>query len=214
MANPIGFAGDASGGPEANGPDYGYVDEEASSEGEAESASSSSRTPASSSARTLSESPDAKLGPASGADGMYAITLGTEGGKLISAQLVREREQFLLFQAGATSHRDGDHCFDDAVQPARIIPRHPASELEQIGGQRGKRMHHLRDAFQFLQRKIHRCPNFAHDAEFEYIEQRHAHRLSRREVEDFLAEGELHRALALVVDEQGAVARMLDQVRT
>jgi hypothetical protein len=84
MANPIGFAGDASGGPEANGPDYGYVDEEASSEGEAESASSSSRTPASSSARTLSESPDAKLGPASGADGMYAITLGTEGGKLIS----------------------------------------------------------------------------------------------------------------------------------
>ena len=27
IANPIGFAGDASGGPEANGADYGYVTE-------------------------------------------------------------------------------------------------------------------------------------------------------------------------------------------
>lgn len=82
IANPIGFAGDASGGPEANGPDYGYIDEEAADDGEETVAAV--RTPVSSSARTLSESPDSKLGPASGADGMYAITLGTKGGTLRS----------------------------------------------------------------------------------------------------------------------------------
>ncbi len=84
IANPIGFAGDASGGPEANGPDYGYVEETPTSNEENGSAGSSSRTPASSSAQSLSESPDAKLGPAAGADGMYAITLGTGGGTLAS----------------------------------------------------------------------------------------------------------------------------------
>jgi hypothetical protein len=84
IANPIGFAGDASGGPEANGPDYGLVAEVEDGGDGAESASSSSRTPASSSARSLSESPDAKLGPVAGADGMYATTLGASGGKLES----------------------------------------------------------------------------------------------------------------------------------
>lgn len=83
IANPIGFAGDASGGPEANGPDYGYV-EEIPEDDEPEVAASTSRTPVSSSARSLSESPDSKLGPAAGADGMYAITLGTDGGRLDS----------------------------------------------------------------------------------------------------------------------------------
>jgi hypothetical protein len=85
IANPIGFAGDASGGPEANGTDYGLVpDENDDSASSAQSTTPSTRTAASSSARSLSESPDAKLGPAAGADGMYATTLGTSGGTLAS----------------------------------------------------------------------------------------------------------------------------------
>lgn len=83
IANPIGFAGDASGGPEANGTDYGLPPDE-----DDVAASTSTRQPtrtaASSSASSLSESPDARLGPAAGADGMYAITLGTKGGTLSS----------------------------------------------------------------------------------------------------------------------------------
>jgi hypothetical protein len=85
IANPIGFAGDASGGPEANGADYGLPPEEDESD---DSAAQSTRQPTraavSSSASSLSNSPDAKLGPAAGADGMYAITLGTDGGDLQS----------------------------------------------------------------------------------------------------------------------------------
>ena len=84
VANPIGFAGDASGGPEANGPDYGYVVETPTSDNDGRTASGSSRTPVSSLAQSLSESTDTKLGPAAGADGMYAITLGTGGGTLQS----------------------------------------------------------------------------------------------------------------------------------
>jgi len=84
IANPIGFAGDASGGPEANGPDYGLVDERASEDDEDDAVAAEVRTPVSTSAQSLSESPDSKLGPASGADGMYAITLGTQGGTLRS----------------------------------------------------------------------------------------------------------------------------------
>lgn len=82
IANPIGFAGDASGGPEANGPDYGLPTPVPDAEDD--SARQPSRSTASSSARSLSESPDAKLGPAAGADGMYAVTLGTDGGTLQS----------------------------------------------------------------------------------------------------------------------------------
>jgi hypothetical protein len=81
MANPIGFAGDASGGPEANGPDYGYVEPVKKEEPKT---ATTSRTPVSSSAQSLSEFPDSKLGPAAGADGMYAVTLDTSGGKLES----------------------------------------------------------------------------------------------------------------------------------
>lgn len=84
IANPIGFAGDATGGPEANGPDYGLVPTEESEGESGESERVATRTAASSSARSLSESPDAKLGPAAGADGMYSITLGTNGGTLAS----------------------------------------------------------------------------------------------------------------------------------
>jgi hypothetical protein len=84
IANPIGFAGDASGGPEANGPDYDYIDESADEESDEETAGSTTRTPVASSSRSLSDTSDAKLGPMSGADGMYATTLGTEGGKLES----------------------------------------------------------------------------------------------------------------------------------
>jgi len=84
IANPIGFAGDASGGPEANGPDYGLAPDPAEEQPEAESTRQSTRAVASSSARSLSESPDARLGPAAGANGMYAITLGTNGGTLTS----------------------------------------------------------------------------------------------------------------------------------
>lgn len=85
IANPIGFAGDASGGPEANGPDYGLqptpeqADEEA-----AQTRRQPARSTASTSAQSLSESPDTKLGPAAGANGMYAITLGVDGGTLAS----------------------------------------------------------------------------------------------------------------------------------
>lgn len=84
IANPIGFAGDASGGPEANGPDYGLPEEPSEDGQQTETTRQTTRTVASSSARSLSESPDAKLGPAAGANGMYAITLGTNGGTLTS----------------------------------------------------------------------------------------------------------------------------------
>ncbi len=84
IANPIGFAGDASGGPEANGTDYGLPPDVEDDGSSAQSTAPSTRTAASSSARSLSESPDAKLGPAAGADGMYATTLGTSGGTLAS----------------------------------------------------------------------------------------------------------------------------------
>jgi hypothetical protein len=84
IANPIGFAGDASGGPEANGPDYGYVDETAQQDDEEESATTTSRTPVASTSRSQADTSDAKLGPSSGADGMFATTLGAEGGKLES----------------------------------------------------------------------------------------------------------------------------------
>lgn len=83
IANPIGFAGDASGGPEANGGDYGLpteVPETAAAGTQRQASRSTTSVPA----RTLSESPDSKLGPAAGADGMYAITLGTSGGSLAS----------------------------------------------------------------------------------------------------------------------------------
>lgn len=84
IANPIGFAGDASGGPEANGPDYGLAPDESEEEPSAQAVRPATRSTASSSARSLSESPDAKLGPAAGANGMYSITLGTNGGTLAS----------------------------------------------------------------------------------------------------------------------------------
>ena len=84
IANPIGFAGDASGGPEANGPDYGLQPDESNDEQAAQATRSPTRSTASSSARSLSESPDAKLGPAAGANGMYSITLGINGGTLAS----------------------------------------------------------------------------------------------------------------------------------
>lgn len=84
IANPIGFAGDASGGPEANGTDYGFPPDDETGDTAAQTSLQPTRTAASSSARSLSESPDAKLGPAAGADGMYAVTLGTDGGTLQS----------------------------------------------------------------------------------------------------------------------------------
>lgn len=85
IANPIGFAGDASGGPEANGADYGLqVEASDDEEAAAETPRQATRTAASSSAQSLSESPDAKLGPVAGADGMYATTLGIKGGSLQS----------------------------------------------------------------------------------------------------------------------------------
>lgn len=82
IANPIGFAGDASGGPEANGPDYGLPTPEP--ETDEEPKRDPIRTVVPSSAQSLSESTDAKLGPVAGADGMYAVTLGTKGGTLAS----------------------------------------------------------------------------------------------------------------------------------
>lgn len=85
IANPIGFAGDASGGPEANAPDYGLPTEVPEDDSQsAQSARPSARSTAATSARSLSESPDAKLGPATGANGIYSITLGTDGGTLSS----------------------------------------------------------------------------------------------------------------------------------
>lgn len=84
IANPIGFAGDASGGPEANGTDYGLPPDEGSGDTAAQTTRQPTRTAASSSARSLSESPDAKLGPVAGADGMYATTIGPKGGTLNS----------------------------------------------------------------------------------------------------------------------------------
>lgn len=86
IANPIGYAGDASGGPEANGADYGLPVEtdDKGDQSAAQTTRQPTRTAASSSATSLNQLPDARLGPASGADGMYAITLGTSGGSLAS----------------------------------------------------------------------------------------------------------------------------------
>ncbi len=77
IANPIGFAGDASGGPEANGPDYGMPTEEAAASTDSangETASTGRRPEA------------AELVPAVGENGLLAIEISNQGGRLANPQ--------------------------------------------------------------------------------------------------------------------------------
>jgi hypothetical protein len=79
IANPTGFSGDASGGPEANAPDYGYEPETAgedSGDGDEEEA-----------AAAVTEEDGgapsgAELGPSTGANGMVALSMDRGGGAL------------------------------------------------------------------------------------------------------------------------------------
>ena len=78
IANPSGFAGDASGGPEANAPDYGFLVEAAlqpvdgATDQEQEIAE----------AEEENADAEANLGPSTGADGMVALSMGRPGGTL------------------------------------------------------------------------------------------------------------------------------------
>ncbi|MGD9712894.1 MAG: hypothetical protein AB7V46_12615, partial [Thermomicrobiales bacterium] len=78
IANPSGFAGDASGGPEANASDYGFQ-LEASSE-PADNTSEESEAVAA--AEEEAADAEAVLGPATGAGGMVALSMGRHGGVL------------------------------------------------------------------------------------------------------------------------------------
>ncbi len=77
IANPNGFAGDASGGPEANGPDYGYQSEAVDAP-EEETEDEEESTAAASTVDQL----EVDLGPSTGADGMVALAMGSRGGIL------------------------------------------------------------------------------------------------------------------------------------
>ncbi|MBX3070237.1 MAG: hypothetical protein KF883_07090 [Thermomicrobiales bacterium] len=80
IANPSGFSGDASGGPEANAPDYGYGIQSAVAEsGDVTVASAAS---AQDSAAKANAAAEADLGPATGADGIVALSMGSPGGVL------------------------------------------------------------------------------------------------------------------------------------
>lgn len=79
IANPSGFAGDASGGPEANAPDYGYTLGGSASSGDGTGDASDEST--NDEAEQEAES-EASLGPATGANGMVAQSMGRSGGIL------------------------------------------------------------------------------------------------------------------------------------
>ena len=98
-----------------------------------------------------------------------------ERGEFVGRQTLHDGEEFFLLEPRAVADGAREHRLDDAVEPARIVARHPAREAEQIRRQRGKRMHDLRERLEFIQREIPRCPNFADDAEPQRIDQRHAH---------------------------------------
>jgi hypothetical protein len=87
IANPTGFAGDASGGPEANGPDYGLVaqqeTEQTAQEEDDQETLSTASTSDDSGADTIDET---ELGPSTGADGMVAIGMNRNGGSLENAE--------------------------------------------------------------------------------------------------------------------------------
>lgn len=80
IANPSGFAGDASGGPEANAPDYGYGLEEASTQ--TQEVAEALPDERSASAAEKEAEAEAELGPATGANGIVALAMGQPGGVL------------------------------------------------------------------------------------------------------------------------------------
>ncbi len=79
IANPSGFAGDASGGPEANAPDYGYTLNGSASSGEATGVEGEEGD---GEAVEEEEDTEASLGPSTGANGMVALSMGKTGGTL------------------------------------------------------------------------------------------------------------------------------------
>jgi hypothetical protein len=82
IANPTGFAGDASGGPEANAPDYGLASQQDDSQlagSSDDEKPAAAELPAEDTADTIDET---KLGPSTGADGMIAISMNRNGGSL------------------------------------------------------------------------------------------------------------------------------------
>jgi hypothetical protein len=87
IANPTGFAGDASGGPEANAPDYGLEipqeSEQSAQESEGDETLSTAASAGDDTANTIDET---ELGPATGADGMVAIGMNRNGGTLENAE--------------------------------------------------------------------------------------------------------------------------------
>ena len=54
-----------------------------------------------------------------------------------------DEEQLFLLDRRAIAHRGGQHRLDDAIETAGVITCHPARELEEVGGQRRKRVHDL-----------------------------------------------------------------------
>ncbi|CAN5549403.1 hypothetical protein BH23CHL4_BH23CHL4_03890 [soil metagenome] len=87
IANPTGFAGDASGGPEANGPDYGLaaqqVTGQTAQDADDEETASAAAPTDEESANTIDET---ELGPSTGAGGMIAIGMNRNGGSLENAE--------------------------------------------------------------------------------------------------------------------------------
>jgi hypothetical protein len=98
-----------------------------------------------------------------------------EFGEFVRGQLLGEREEFIVLEARAVAHGGGQHRLDDFIERRGVVGGDPAGKLEQVGRQRRKRIHGLRERFQLIQRKVARRADLADNAEVMAVEQRHAH---------------------------------------
>jgi len=80
IANPNGFAGDASGGPEVNGPEDGEEDEDVATEVDGDGSAPSAAPIEEEVTTTVID--ETELGPSTGANGMIAIGMNRNGGSL------------------------------------------------------------------------------------------------------------------------------------
>jgi hypothetical protein len=96
-----------------------------------------------------------------------------QGGEFVGCKAPGQGEKFLLLQARSAAHRGGDHRLNDAVEPARVVARHPAGEFEQVGRQRREGINHLDDGLQLFDRVVRGRANLPDDAEVHRPAHRH-----------------------------------------
>ena len=96
-------------------------------------------------------------------------------GLLVGGKNARHRQPFLQPGRRAAAHRRRQHRLDHRVEPRCIVGAHPSRQLQQVGGQRGKRVHHLRDRLEPVDRKPAGRADLADNAQPVAVEDRHAH---------------------------------------